>query len=97
MCWAKSKIMLDVWKSGESNSNLIEMAHADMNREGISCTLLGGFMKGQFFDMSKNKSILVSLLYFITLRSPIRFHVFRHLINQGYSLSTSLTMFCKEC
>src|SRR5882724_9486119 len=83
MCWAKSKIPLDVWKSGESNSNLIEMAHADTDREGIGCTLVGGFMKGQFFDMSKNKSILVSLLYLIVLRSPIHIPCFQALEKSG--------------
>jgi len=96
MCWAKSKIPLDVWKSGESNSNLIEMAHADTDREGIGCTLVGGFMKGQFFDMSKNKSVLVSLLYLIILRSPIQIPCFQALEKSGIWPQYK-SMFWKEC
>ncbi|KAJ7466610.1 hypothetical protein B0H11DRAFT_1733200 [Mycena galericulata] len=41
MCWAKSFIPKLVWQAGEQTSNLIESVHADVNREGVHCTLLG--------------------------------------------------------
>src|SRR5882757_4861324 len=65
MCWAKSHIPLVVWKAGESNSNLVESVHADVNREGISCTLVGGVMKGQRFDILKEKTLQVCSELFI--------------------------------
>ncbi|KAJ7629166.1 hypothetical protein DFH06DRAFT_1441666 [Mycena polygramma] len=45
MCWAKSFIPKLVWQAGERTSNLIESVHADINREGMHCTLLGGVLK----------------------------------------------------
>jgi hypothetical protein len=59
MCWERSRIPLVIWQSGESNTNLIETVHADVNREGTECTLVGGVTKGRFFDSLKHKSILV--------------------------------------
>jgi hypothetical protein len=59
MCWARSKIPLEVWRAGDANSNLIESVHADVNREGKSCTLVGGVTKGQYFDAVKMKTIQV--------------------------------------
>lgn len=60
MCWQKSKIPLDIWRAGDANSNLIESVHADVNREGVSCTLVGGVTKGHFFDTLKMKTLRVS-------------------------------------
>jgi len=60
MCWEKSKIPLDIWRAGDANSNLIESVHADVNCEGILCTLVGGVTKGQFFDTLKMKTLRVS-------------------------------------
>ncbi|KAF8160165.1 hypothetical protein BJ912DRAFT_866014 [Pholiota molesta] len=57
ICWEKSHIPLSIWKAGDSNSNLIETAHSDVNREGIHCTLLGGIKKGRAFDAMKLKSL----------------------------------------
>ncbi|KAK7014634.1 hypothetical protein R3P38DRAFT_3205548 [Favolaschia claudopus] len=42
LCWEKSFIPRTVWMAGESNTNLIETVHRDVNREGVQCTLLGG-------------------------------------------------------
>ncbi|KAJ7937555.1 hypothetical protein B0H13DRAFT_2648934 [Mycena leptocephala] len=57
LCWEKSFIPEDVWKAGEAHSNLIESVHADVNREGIRCTLVGGLKKGQAFDKMKMKTL----------------------------------------
>ncbi|TDL13991.1 hypothetical protein BD410DRAFT_684726, partial [Rickenella mellea] len=57
MCWEKSFIPMKIWQVGESTSNLIETAHADINREGTSCTLLGGVKRGEFFDILKLRSL----------------------------------------
>ncbi|KAJ6585422.1 hypothetical protein B0H19DRAFT_927021 [Mycena capillaripes] len=59
MCWAKSFIPKDVWMAGERTSNLIETAHADVNREGVHCTLVGGVMKGEFYDALQMKTLKV--------------------------------------
>ncbi|KAJ7853145.1 hypothetical protein B0H14DRAFT_3136936 [Mycena olivaceomarginata] len=48
-----------VWKAGEAHSNLIESVHADVNREGVWCTLVGGLTKGQAFDKMKMKTLEV--------------------------------------
>ncbi|PPQ84978.1 hypothetical protein CVT25_010531 [Psilocybe cyanescens] len=53
MCWEKSHIPKMIWKAGDKDSNLAEEAHADINREGIHCTLVGGVKKGQAFDNLK--------------------------------------------
>ncbi|KAF8574025.1 hypothetical protein K439DRAFT_1624653 [Ramaria rubella] len=34
ICWQKSFIPKEVWLAAESNTNVLEMAHADVNREG---------------------------------------------------------------
>ncbi|KAJ7854834.1 hypothetical protein B0H14DRAFT_2755868 [Mycena olivaceomarginata] len=56
-CWEKSHIPEAVWRAGQSHSNLIESVHADVNREGTRCTLLGGLKKGQAFDALKMKTL----------------------------------------
>ena len=53
LCWEKSLIPIDVWNSSDSTSNVIESVHADVNREGVGCTLVGAVRKGQAFDAMK--------------------------------------------
>ncbi|KAF8200102.1 hypothetical protein BJ912DRAFT_898089 [Pholiota molesta] len=62
VCWEKSLIPLQIWKAGDSTTNIIECVHADVNREGISCTLCGGIEKGRFFDNLKLKTLLACFL-----------------------------------
>ncbi|KAJ7693792.1 hypothetical protein B0H16DRAFT_1352014 [Mycena metata] len=57
MCWAKSSIPKLVWCAGDRTSNLIETSHADVNREGVQCTILGGIMKGEFYDSLQMKTL----------------------------------------
>jgi hypothetical protein len=59
MCSEQSYIPLAVWKAGDSTSNLIESVHADVNREGVRCTLVGGIKKSEAFDMLKMRSLKV--------------------------------------
>ncbi|KAJ7322000.1 hypothetical protein DFH08DRAFT_969887 [Mycena albidolilacea] len=56
-CWEKSYIPESVWKAGQSHSNLVESVHADVNREGVRCTLLGRLKKGQSFDAQKMRTL----------------------------------------
>ncbi|KAJ7936593.1 hypothetical protein B0H13DRAFT_1853330 [Mycena leptocephala] len=49
-CWEKSHIP-------EAVCNLVESVHADVDREGVKCTLLGGLKKGQAFDAQKMKTL----------------------------------------
>ncbi|KAJ7571962.1 hypothetical protein C8J56DRAFT_810142, partial [Mycena floridula] len=46
MCWTKSFILKPIWMAGDDTSNIIEMSHSDVNREGLHCTLVGGLGKG---------------------------------------------------
>ena len=62
MCWAKSHIPKIIWQAGNSNSNLVESVHADVNREGIACTLVGGLKKGYAFDTLKMQTLSVRSL-----------------------------------
>jgi hypothetical protein len=65
ICWERSFIPWDIWRAGDSNSNLVESVHSDVNREGVRCTLLGGLQKGQAFDVMRLKSLEVLIrLYF---------------------------------
>ncbi|KAJ7676899.1 hypothetical protein DFH06DRAFT_976937 [Mycena polygramma] len=57
MCWEKSFIPKSIWQVGDNTSNIIESVHADANREGISCTLVGGVKKGQHLDSLKMKTL----------------------------------------
>lgn len=59
LCWEKSYIPKLVWMAGDANTNLIESVHADVNREGVQCTLVGGIKKGQAFDSMKMKTLKV--------------------------------------
>lgn len=60
LCWERSHIPWIIWKAGEANSNLIESIHTDINRKGISYTLVGGVKKGRVFDSTKMKTLRVS-------------------------------------
>ncbi|KAJ7194417.1 hypothetical protein GGX14DRAFT_576364 [Mycena pura] len=57
MCWEKSFIPKSIWQVGDNTSNIIESLHADANREGVSCTLVGGVKKGLNFDSLKLKTL----------------------------------------
>lgn len=57
LCWQKSFIPKLIWQVGDSTSNIIESVHADVNREGVGCTLVGGVKKGQYFDNMKEKTL----------------------------------------
>ncbi|KAJ7122723.1 hypothetical protein C8R46DRAFT_1238174 [Mycena filopes] len=57
ICWEKSFIPRTIWQVGDNTSNIIESVHADANREGISCTLLGGVKKGLHLDSLKMKTL----------------------------------------
>ncbi|KII92936.1 hypothetical protein PLICRDRAFT_103444 [Plicaturopsis crispa FD-325 SS-3] len=63
MCWDLSYIPREIWSAGEGHTNLIESVHRDVNLEGVSCTLLGGYQKGLFFDSMKMKTLTVSYSY----------------------------------
>uniref|UniRef100_A0A0W0G0T6 Uncharacterized protein n=1 Tax=Moniliophthora roreri TaxID=221103 RepID=A0A0W0G0T6_MONRR len=39
VCWEKSKIPCYIWCTGDSNNNMVESTHSDMNLEGKGCTL----------------------------------------------------------
>jgi hypothetical protein len=60
LCWERSYIPRLIWMAGESTTNLIESLHADANREGVACSLVGGYHKGRRFDVQKEKSLLVT-------------------------------------
>jgi hypothetical protein len=62
MCWEKSFIQKSIWQVGDNTSNIIESVHADANREGISCTLVGGVKKGLHLDSLKMKTLGVSFV-----------------------------------
>ncbi|KAJ7795566.1 hypothetical protein B0H14DRAFT_2620857 [Mycena olivaceomarginata] len=57
MCWEKSFIPKSIWQVGDNTSNILESVHADANREGISCTLVGGVKKGLHLDSLKMKTL----------------------------------------
>jgi hypothetical protein len=67
MCWARSHIPKSIWQAGDSTSNVVESVHANVNRDGISCTLVGGIKKGQYFDAVKMATLIVCRIHFITL------------------------------
>jgi hypothetical protein len=81
MCWAKSFIPKLIWQAGERTSNLIESVHADVNREGIHCTLLGGVLKGEFYDALQMKTLKVS---YSSVSNPNSLCGIRHLREQVF-------------
>ncbi|KAJ6564612.1 hypothetical protein B0H19DRAFT_941881 [Mycena capillaripes] len=60
ICWEKSFIPLPIWQAGEPSTNLVEAVHSDVNREGVHCTLLGGLLRGQDYDVMQRETLLVS-------------------------------------
>jgi hypothetical protein len=81
MCWAKSFIPKLIWQAGERTSNLIESVHADVNREGVHCTLLGGVLKGEFYDALQMKTLKVS---YSSVSNPNSLCGIRHLREQVF-------------
>ncbi|KAF9061884.1 hypothetical protein BDP27DRAFT_1428444 [Rhodocollybia butyracea] len=57
ICWEKSFIPAAIWQVGDSTMNIIEGLHANINLEGVLCTLLGGLQKGQHYNNMKYKMI----------------------------------------
>ncbi|KAJ3925577.1 MAG: hypothetical protein NXY57DRAFT_967582 [Lentinula lateritia] len=53
ICWEKSYIPLDIWNARRRDSNITEILHADVNREGIHCSLVGGVKKSMHYDRMK--------------------------------------------
>ncbi|KAJ3713589.1 hypothetical protein C8R42DRAFT_684404 [Lentinula raphanica] len=53
ICWEKSFIPLDIWNARERDSNVSEILHADVNREGVHCSLVGGIKKSMHYDHLK--------------------------------------------
>ena len=51
-------------------SNLIESVHADVNQEGVGCTLVGTVIKGQAFDIMKMKNLKVLVLFLHYQKQP---------------------------
>ena len=62
MCWAQSFIPRVVWQNGDTTSNIVEALHADVNSEGIHCSLVCGVKKSLRFDKMKSGSIEVSIV-----------------------------------
>lgn len=60
ICWEKSHIPKLVWQMGDATSNIIESLHADVNTEGIACSLVTGVRRGHHFDNLKLKTLSVS-------------------------------------
>ncbi|PBK98504.1 hypothetical protein ARMGADRAFT_920768 [Armillaria gallica] len=56
MCQAQSHIPLEIWRAGDSSTNLSEGLHADVNREGIHCSLIGAIRRAQHYDLMRLKS-----------------------------------------
>ncbi|KAJ7284770.1 hypothetical protein C8J57DRAFT_1217153 [Mycena rebaudengoi] len=59
ICWAKSKIPRDIWGAGDSTSNVGEIVHEDINREGLHLSLLGAYAKGLAFDTFKMNALRI--------------------------------------
>lgn len=74
MCWERSKIPKLIWQMGDSTSNIIESLHADVNTEGIACSLVTGVHRGHHFDNLKLKTLDVRfqiLLCMLTADIPL--------------------------
>ena len=64
-----------VWKASPTTTNGNEQAHRNINRDGISLTLLGCVMHGQDYNAQVNKSIETHSIYRIHTRNRISTHV----------------------
>ena len=49
---------------------IIESVHADVNQEGVGCTLVGAVIKGQVFDTMKMKDLKVLVLFLHYRKQP---------------------------
>lgn len=61
MCLEKSFIPRSIWMAGDNTSNIIEVSHSDVNREGTQCSLVGGIEKGRHYDEMKLRTLEVRL------------------------------------
>ncbi|KAJ3849802.1 hypothetical protein EV368DRAFT_46593 [Lentinula lateritia] len=59
ICWEKSFIPLDIWQARCRESNVVEVVHANVNLEGINCSLVGGVIRGKRFDLMKERALRV--------------------------------------
>ncbi|KAJ3776398.1 hypothetical protein FB446DRAFT_818917, partial [Lentinula raphanica] len=57
ICWERSYIPLEIWQARRRESNVVEIAHANVNLEGTQCTLVGGLLKGKHFDLMKQQAL----------------------------------------
>ncbi|KAF5353020.1 hypothetical protein D9757_012737 [Collybiopsis confluens] len=57
ICWEKSFIPMEIWQARRRESNVVEIVHANVNREGTQCTLVGGVSKGQHYDLMKQRAV----------------------------------------
>ncbi|KAF6760962.1 hypothetical protein DFP72DRAFT_804707 [Ephemerocybe angulata] len=63
MCWEKSFIPKAIWDLGERTTNISESGHADTNREGTGCSLVGGYLRALRLDVLKEKTVEVGLMF----------------------------------
>jgi hypothetical protein len=49
----RSKMPLDIWYAGKSNTNGVEQSHRCANRDGTSLSLLGGIEHGRVHDFEE--------------------------------------------
>ncbi|KAJ7575687.1 hypothetical protein C8J56DRAFT_1118725 [Mycena floridula] len=55
LCHQESFILLDIWKAGNTTTNIIESSNRDVNQEGIACSLVGGTISGKSYDLATLK------------------------------------------
>lgn len=67
----------EVWKASPMTTNGNEQAHRNINRDGISLTLLGGVMHGKDYDERINRSIETHSMYGIHTHDKASTHVQR--------------------
>ncbi|KAJ7201931.1 hypothetical protein C8J57DRAFT_1102564 [Mycena rebaudengoi] len=65
ICWEKSFIPLDVFRSMDPTTNISEGFHSNVNLEGIHCSLLGGVQKAETYDAMKLASLQVCIFYLV--------------------------------
>lgn len=75
---------------GDATTNIIEGSHANVNLEGVRCTLLGGLRKGEHWDDMKLKGLEVGFYYHCLLQQrhadnynlrPLKLLVFARVIS----------------
>ncbi|KAJ3924260.1 MAG: hypothetical protein NXY57DRAFT_1092279, partial [Lentinula lateritia] len=50
ICWERNFIPKLIWQTGDATTNVEEGLHANINLDGIACTILRGIAKGHHFD-----------------------------------------------